>query len=166
MASEVGIVNIALQRIKNTKRISDLGEGTKEANAADDIYDEMRDLLLDLHTWNFATKRVKLGRLSSTPAFGWDYEYELPADFIRVVSAHNNSDERDRLIYRNIGGRVPLLLFAVFLMLGGIQLISTGLIGEMLTSSLNYLREPVYEIEKALRAGDIEQDISPGNRTG
>jgi glycosyltransferase involved in cell wall biosynthesis len=39
------------------------------------------------------------------------------------------------LIYHNIGGRVPLLLFAVFLMLSGIQLISTGLIGEMLAAS-------------------------------
>ncbi len=38
------------------------------------------------------------------------------------------------LINHNIGGRVPLLLFAVFLMLGGIQLISTGLIGEMLAA--------------------------------
>lgn len=70
------------------------------------------------------------------------------------------------LLYRNIGGRVPLLLFAVFLMLGGIQLISTGLIGEMLTSGLSYLREPVYEIEEVLRSGDIEQGKTPGSHTG
>ena len=70
------------------------------------------------------------------------------------------------LLYKNIGGRVPLLLFAVFLMLGGIQLISTGLIGEMLTSSLNYLREPVYEIEEVLRAKDIEQGKTTGSTSG
>jgi len=70
------------------------------------------------------------------------------------------------LIYRNIGGRVPLLLFAVFLMLGGIQLISTGLIGEMLASSLNYLREPAYEIEELLRPEDIEQGKTPESRAG
>ena len=70
------------------------------------------------------------------------------------------------LIYRNIGGRVPLLLFTVFLMLGGIQLISTGLIGEMLTSGLNYLREPVYEIEEVLHTEDIEQGKTPDSHTG
>jgi len=70
------------------------------------------------------------------------------------------------LLYGNIGGRVPLLLFAVFLMLGGIQLISTGLIGEMLTSGLTYLREPVYEIAEVLRSEDIEQSKTPGSRTG
>ena len=43
-----------------------------------------------------------------------------------------------------------MLLFAVFLMLSGIQLISTGLIGEMLTSSRDYRREPGYEIAQVL----------------
>lgn len=57
------------------------------------------------------------------------------------------------LIHHNIGGRVPFLLFAIFLMLGGIQLISTGLIGEMLVSSLQYQREPVYEVAERIEAG-------------
>lgn len=49
------------------------------------------------------------------------------------------------LINHNIGGRVPLLLFAVFLMLGGIQLISTGLIGEMLAAS-RHRGEPAWRL--------------------
>ena len=53
-------------------------------------------------------------------------------------------------IHRNIGGRVPLLLFAIFMMLSGIQLISTGLIGEMLASSREYLAEPGYQISEVL----------------
>lgn len=106
MASEVGIANAALQLIKNSKTISAFDEGTKEANAVDIIYDEMRDVLLDMHTWNFAVKRLKLSRLASTPAFEWDYEYQLPSDFIRVVSVHNNSDARDRLPYKIEGGKI------------------------------------------------------------
>lgn len=51
-------------------------------------------------------------------------------------------------IHQNIGGRVPLLLFAIFLMLTGVQLISTGLLGEMLTSSLHNEREPAYLVRK------------------
>ncbi len=56
------------------------------------------------------------------------------------------------LLNHNIGGRVPLLLFAVFLMLSGIQLISTGLIGEMLAARSDR-GEPAYRL-----AGDSESD--------
>ena len=52
------------------------------------------------------------------------------------------------VVHQNIGGRVPLLLFAIFLMLTGVQLISTGLLGEMLTSSLHYEREPAYLVRQ------------------
>ncbi|MEA1996111.1 MAG: glycosyltransferase family 2 protein [Gemmatimonadota bacterium] len=54
------------------------------------------------------------------------------------------------MLHGNIGGRVPLLLFAVFLMLGGIQIISAGLIGEMLISSRHFHREPLYDTEEML----------------
>lgn len=53
------------------------------------------------------------------------------------------------MIYHNIGGRVPLLLFAIFLMLSGIQLISTGLIGEMLAFSSDK-NEPGYQVSEVL----------------
>ena len=100
MASEVGICNAALQLIKNSKQITSLEQGTKEANACEIIYDEMRDACLEVHNWNFATKRVKLAQLTDTPAFEWDYSYQLPSDFIRVVSVHNNSSGRDRIPYK------------------------------------------------------------------
>ncbi|MBW7995438.1 MAG: glycosyltransferase family 2 protein [Candidatus Glassbacteria bacterium] len=58
------------------------------------------------------------------------------------------------IAHHNIGGRVPLLLFAIFLMLTGFQLISTGLLGEMLTSSLYYEREPAYLVRHALPPED------------
>ncbi|MBN2288968.1 MAG: glycosyltransferase family 2 protein [Candidatus Glassbacteria bacterium] len=64
------------------------------------------------------------------------------------------------MIHQNIGGRVPLLLFAVFLMLSGIQLISTGLIGEMLAGSRGYLAEPGYQVAEVL---DSSAETSRGN---
>ena len=106
MASEVGICNAALQLIKNSKQITSLEQGTKEANACEIIFDEMRDAALEVHNWNFATKRVKLGQLTDTPAFEWDYGYELPADFLRVVSVHNNSTGRDRIAYKIENGQI------------------------------------------------------------
>jgi hypothetical protein len=61
-------------------------------------------------------------------------------------------------LHHNIGGRVPLLLFAIFLMLTGVQLISTGLLGEMLTSSLHYEREPAYHVRESLPPSDPESE--------
>ena len=106
MASEVGIANAALQLIKNSKQITSIEQGTKEANAVEVMFTELRDAMLETHNWNFAVKRVKLGQLSTTPAFEWKYGYELPADFLRVVSVHNNSSGRDRIPYKIEGGQI------------------------------------------------------------
>ena len=116
MASDVGIVNAALQLIKHSKQIASLTSGTKEANAAEVVFDEMRDLLLDLHHWNWATKRVQLARLGSeTPAFQWDFFHQLPNDFIRAISLHNNSDARDYLPFSIEGDKVASDAEDVFL---------------------------------------------------
>ena len=106
MASIVGVCNAALQLIKNSKQITSLEQGTKEANACEIIFDEMRDATLEVHNWNFATKRVKLAQLTDTPEFEWDYAYQLPSDFLRVVSVHNNSTGRDRIPYKIENGEI------------------------------------------------------------
>jgi hypothetical protein len=106
MADVVLICNRALQLIKNTKRIAALTEGTKEANACEVIYDEMRDTLLEMHQWNFATKRVQLARLTDPPAFEWDYAYSLPSDCLRVVSVHPSSDGRGTVYYKLENGNI------------------------------------------------------------
>jgi len=105
-ASEVSICNAALQLIKNTKSITALTQGTKEANACEVVFDELRDTQLECHNWNFATKRVQLARLADAPAFEWDYQYQLPADYLRVVRLSQNSDGRDHVVYRIENGKV------------------------------------------------------------
>ena len=87
MATEVGIANAALRKI-GAETISSFTQGNKNANLANERFDEVRDHLLSIHPWNFAIKRAKLGRLSSTPAFEWTYEYALPADHIATVTVH------------------------------------------------------------------------------
>lgn len=89
MASETDIVNVALRHIAGS-RIASLTDGSKNANAANDIYEFVRDGLLAKHNWNFATKRVELARSSTAPAFGFTYGYVLPSDWIKTVSVHDN----------------------------------------------------------------------------
>jgi hypothetical protein len=95
MATIAGILNTALQQIKVSKRVTGLDQNnSKEASAFDEVYEDKLAELLEMHKWNFATKRVQLARLSTTPPFEWLYEYQLPHDFIRVHRAYDNSDGR------------------------------------------------------------------------
>lgn len=88
MADKTGIINVSLRRIGES-RINNLDTDTgKEARAARDLYEEARDDLLRSHPWNFAVKRKKLAQLATTPVFGWEYGYGLPADWIRTISVH------------------------------------------------------------------------------
>lgn len=100
MATEAEIVNAALQLVRVNKRISSLSDNITESNTAEDIYYELRDRMLEMHQWNWAIKRAKLAQLSEVPAFEWDYAYELPADFIRVVTLHNNDGGRGTIEYK------------------------------------------------------------------
>ena len=99
MAGETDVVNVALQLIGATP-ITSLGQGTPSANAADDIYTEVRDDLLRSHPWNFATTRVKLAQSATTPVFEFDFAYPLPADWIRTISVSANDAGRGAVLYR------------------------------------------------------------------
>ncbi len=81
--SVVDICNNALVRI-GSKTITSLTDGDKVANACNTIYERTRDSLLRMHLWNFAIKRSTLASEEDTPAFGFNYSFPLPSDFIRV----------------------------------------------------------------------------------
>jgi len=88
MPSNVDIANRALSKVGGTP-ITSFTQGVRNSNVVHDIYDDLRDELLD-YPWNFASVRAKLARSSTTPVFGWDYAYVLPSDWIRTRSAHDN----------------------------------------------------------------------------
>lgn len=105
MASEVGICNSALVKI-GASRIVALDEGSKNANVCSELYSKLRDDLLRSHVWNFATVRLKLARLASTPVFGFAYEYQLPVDWLRTLSVHDNDRGQGFVEYRIEGRRL------------------------------------------------------------
>ena len=98
MPAVTDIVNKSLRMIGAT-RITSLTDGSTNANAANDIYTEVRDELLRSHPWNFATKRAKLAQSATTPTFEFDYAYPLPSDWIRTVSVHDNDPRYGTLFY-------------------------------------------------------------------
>ena len=98
MPSETDIANVALRLVGGT-RITSLTQATPNANAVNDIYTEIRDNLLEF-PWNFATQRVELAQLATTPSFGYDYAYVLPANWAYTISVHDNDAGYGTIDYR------------------------------------------------------------------
>jgi len=69
------------------RSITSFDEGTAEAEVAGNLYESIRDALLSAHPWSFATAQVTLPRLDAEPLADYAYAYQLPADFLRALSA-------------------------------------------------------------------------------
>ena len=87
MATEVSICSNALRRLGDDP-ITSLTDDTERARLCNAFYADARDACLRSHPWNFAITRASLTQLSSTPAYGFDYQYALPTDpyCLRVLS--------------------------------------------------------------------------------
>lgn len=101
MASDVGICNSALIKlgVGAAGRITSLTEGSPNANYCNEQFAKIREQLLRKHLWNFAKERGKLAQLGTTPVSGFDFAYQLPADFLRAVAVHDNDASRGTVRY-------------------------------------------------------------------
>jgi hypothetical protein len=88
MASEVDICNLALSHLGDDATVSSINppEGSAQAEHCATFYPIARDALLELHQWNFSTKRVSLALLNVTPPSTWQYVYAAPGDALNLIS--------------------------------------------------------------------------------
>ena len=84
MASVVDICNGALNQLGASTIIS-LTEDSKNARLCNARYTQVRDSLFRHHPWNCLQKRVQLASDTTTPAWGFSYQFTLPADCLRVL---------------------------------------------------------------------------------
>jgi len=91
MASTVGICNQAITLVGGN-RITGLDDGSDEADSCLDIYDDLRDLVLEGADWTFATKRYTLLPEAGTPAWGYTYQFTKLAEMIRVINVSESPD--------------------------------------------------------------------------
>lgn len=100
-ASVVDIVNTALDYLGQTP-ITSLDERSPNAARARRMWTGARDGVLRAHIWKCAQKRARLARLAARPLFGYAWQYQLPPDFLRLVSLDaehiRHSVEGDRLM--------------------------------------------------------------------
>ncbi len=88
MASQVEIANRALTKL-GAARIISFDDDNKQARAVKSMFEIVRDSELRAHLWSFSVKRTSLAALTTTPTWGFDYEYQVPADYLRLVQVND-----------------------------------------------------------------------------
>lgn len=91
MASVISVCNRALTLLGEAA-ITSLTENTKAARECNRIFDDIRRRELRKHIWNFARTRATLAPDSVAPAFGYNYQFTLPSDWIRTVPQNSSAD--------------------------------------------------------------------------
>lgn len=82
----VSVANAAFDKL-GVKAITALTDDSKQAIAVNRAFARLRDLELTLNTWRFSVARASLAALADAPAFGFTRQFQLPADFLRLISA-------------------------------------------------------------------------------
>lgn len=92
-ATPVSICSNALLRLGD-KTISSFEDGTDRAVLASNLWPDARDYVLRRHPWNCAIKREVLAPDAVAPAFGWQYQFQLPADWLRTIQVGEDGERQ------------------------------------------------------------------------
>jgi hypothetical protein len=96
--SSIELCSSALMKI-GANGISSFEDGTAEARIAQSLYPLIRDALLCVHPWKFATAKAQLVRLAEEPITDFANAYQLPTGYLKALSAGNDGRGRG-LIYQ------------------------------------------------------------------
>ncbi|MBO5997948.1 MAG: hypothetical protein J6P93_05425 [Alphaproteobacteria bacterium] len=88
--SAISLCSKALVKL-GAQPISSFLENTAEAEIASQLYQPIRDDLLSAYPWRFATAQTQLNQLVEAPKADFRCAYQLPNDFLRVLSAGVNN---------------------------------------------------------------------------
>jgi hypothetical protein len=83
--SVASVCNIALVEC-GADRISSIDESKHSAIVCKAVFEALRNEVLRSHPWNFAVKRATLSPSATTPDWGYDYQFDIPSDCLRVLN--------------------------------------------------------------------------------
>lgn len=90
ITSSTDICNLALDLL-SAGTVQDV---ENPSNATEELlnrwYTQTRRKLLREHPWNFAIKRIQLSASNVPPPFGYDKQYPVPADFLRLLTINDS----------------------------------------------------------------------------
>lgn len=92
--SQVGVANMALQRIGARGTIASFTEDSPNAIKVLTVWDMIFQEVLSERDWKFAKTRVELQQNVQRPVGGYRYAYALPADFLRLCRPREKPEER------------------------------------------------------------------------
>jgi len=100
MASRVDVANRALTKL-GAARIIDFIDDNQQARAIQAMFDIVADAEMRSHLWSFTVRRVDLASLVSKPNWGYEYEYELPSDYLKLLQVNETYVGPNMSDYRN-----------------------------------------------------------------
>ena len=87
----VEICSAALNLV-GADEILSFSDESKEAKLCNSLYPIYRDALMQDYPWRFSLERKQLAQLSNAPLYEFDFAYQLPSDFLRLISAEGAED--------------------------------------------------------------------------
>lgn len=87
MPSDVSIANRALTKL-GADRILLLTDETQAARTINSMFTDVRDAEIRRYTWKFSIKRTSLSALVAAPAWGYEFQYPLPSDYLGLVQVN------------------------------------------------------------------------------
>ena len=90
MASTIDIVNRALVLL-GAREIMSLTQASTEATVASNCLPLARDYVLRAYPWSSLKKRAELVELSTKPINGFQHQFQLPNNCLRVIELHSPS---------------------------------------------------------------------------
>ena len=91
MATAVSICSNALLMLGDNP-INSFTESSDRAKLAANLWPDLRDYVLRSHPWNCAVKRVVLSPQTDGPAFGFNYQFLLPSDWLRTLQVGEDGE--------------------------------------------------------------------------
>jgi len=113
--AEVDICNLALIQLKQDLIAQIDPPKSKAEKICAQFYQQVRRATLRAHPWNFAVRRTTITPTGTAPLFGFTHAYDLPPDWLRYLSRHDDLgiriklDEIDSFEDYQIEGRQILL---------------------------------------------------------
>ena len=96
MANPVSICNLALSYIGDSATVASIDppEGGPQAQMCATMYPMAVNALLEMYDWTFATFTSPVAQYASEDTRGWKGAFALPADCLRVISVHEQSEQK------------------------------------------------------------------------
>lgn len=111
VSNPVEICNLALVRIEQNS-ISSLDDESVQGQFCRMVYEQSKASLLSRYNWTFAIDTAKLTQTLTDTLQDYTYAYQLPADFLRLVSVYDSSD---REFIQITGMKPPFVLEGSFI---------------------------------------------------